>query len=359
MPFTPLTEDLLPATLACWRAHQERIGTPTGARLLADREAIVAQRLRATLRSGGVWARAAVSPRDGAVRAYLAGRDRQVSRTSPYRAYVPDRFINIGADEWAVADVGDTPLLADLYAGLAAWGVSRGADAHQLAIAAGDDCSDFWLDLRFARHDCYAFLPAPVAIAGTDRAPATHLTMRRACLSDIAAASELALGEARFHHQSPIFTFAPPGLEAARHRELRESLAASETDDHNTLVLLAEAEGRTSGLLSGYFLPNVPFWAPATLPAPSFFIGSAFVHPEARGRGILRALVAATAHAVLARGADALFVTFLPSNVLAARAWRGLGFRPLQTIHQRVLDPRATRQIRSVERGSRHGEDSG
>jgi GNAT superfamily N-acetyltransferase len=151
----------------------------------------------------------------------------------------------------------------------------------------------------------------------------------------------VALGEARAHHRAPIFAFAPPGYEAATRQGLVESTA-----DPDSFVLLAERDGAPAGYLSGFLLPDVPFWAPAALPIPCAYIGSAYVAPAARARGGLRALVAATARLAMERGARSLFTTYLPANLDAARAWQRLGFRPLLTVHQRRLDPRAVRQLR-------------
>jgi GNAT superfamily N-acetyltransferase len=85
---------------------------------------------------------------------------------------------------------------------------------------------------------------------------------------------------------------------------------------------------------------------PSTAPTPCFYIDSAFVEPQARGRGVLRTLVAALAELAGQHGAQGLFVTYLPANRGALRSWQGLGFQPLVTVHQRRLDPRAPKQHR-------------
>jgi GNAT superfamily N-acetyltransferase len=85
---------------------------------------------------------------------------------------------------------------------------------------------------------------------------------------------------------------------------------------------------------------------PSTTPTPCIYIDSAFVEPQTRGRGVLRALVAALADLAGQQGARGLFVTYLPANRDALRSWQGLGFQPLVTVHQRRLDPRATQQHR-------------
>ena len=347
-----LTEDLLPAALACWDAHRARSPLPepqaAWARPLAARRAIVEARLRAAIRVGQDGARARGVVAGDAVLAYLAGRFVRLPRGTPYRAYAPDRFLAVDADDWAATttDAHGHARLAALYADLARWGLARGADAHQLAIPAGDDCTDLWLDLGFARHDRYAVLP--IDEAGRLDAAVAGWTVRRVGPGPLdprtgEALADFALGEARAHHRAPIFAFAPPGYETATRQGLAESM-----DDPDSFVVLAEQDGAPAGYLSGFLLPEVPFWAPAALPTPCAYLGSAYVAPAARARGGLRALVAATARLAAERGVRSLFTTYLPANLDAARAWQRLGFRSLLTIHQRRLDPRAVRQLRRM-----------
>src|ERR671927_321036 len=139
-----------------------------------------------------------------------AGRGTGRGRHSPGRRPPGrDRFLSVGADDWAVATGADRgrALLARLYADVAQWGMGRGADAHQLAIPAGDDSTDVWLDLGFARHDCYTILPTDAA-RGLDSAVAGWTTRRvgpdllAPHIED--ALAEFALGEARAHHAAPV-----------------------------------------------------------------------------------------------------------------------------------------------------------
>lgn len=338
----PLTPDLLPALGATWQAQRSRArpGQPDESgrwvRPLPERRAIVERALRASLGAGDGRALALAAVRGETVAAYLIGREVRLPRTASYRAYAPDRFVSVAADDWGVAAPGDRDLLADLYAELTTRGLARGVAAHLLAIAPGDDCADLWLDLGFARQDRYAFLPLDAARPGPP-GPA----VRRAGSADLDLATAFVLAEARHHQGSPIYAFAPPGLAAGKRRDMAENLA-----DPAAFVLIAEDAGQPLGAISAFLVPGLPSWMPTSTPTPCAYIDSAFVHPAARGRGLLRALVVALAAAVAPSGARGLFVTYLPANRGAARAWVGLGFRPLLTIHQRRLDPRAVRQHR-------------
>jgi GNAT superfamily N-acetyltransferase len=338
-----VTDDLA-AVVEAWAAQRSRGGAgmaePGWARPLAERRAFAEARLGSGLDGRGDRARALVATRDGAAVAYLVGREVRLPRGSTYLTYVPEHFVNVGADDWGAATAAELPLLAELYAELARWAVARGADTHLIAVEPGTDGAELWADLGFARHDVYAYLPR-----GAVRAGAARVGVQRATVADLDAATEMIVAEARHHHAAPIFAYAPPGLEEAKRRDLAESLG-----DRDAFVLVAEVDGAVAGAISAYFLAELPFWAATALPTPCLYIDSAFVRPEARGGGVLRSLVTALMGAA-ADDTVGLFVTYLPANFDAARAWRGLGFRPFALIQQRRLDPRAARQRRG-ERGA-------
>jgi len=337
--------DDLPALLDIWQAQRRRNAAAESApwrRSLAERRGTVEALLRGRLDGATATTPALLARRGARPVAYLVGNEVQLSRTSGYRAYAPDHFINIGPEEWALADPTDGAALDALYAALATRGLARGAGAQLLAIAAGDDLTDFWLDLGFARHDRYAYLPGVAA-----RPALAGVQVRRATVADLAVATHLNLAEAHHHHQAPIFTFAPPGRDEARRRDVAANLA-----DPGSLIFLAEADGRILGGLSAFFVDTLPFWMPSATPTPCAFIDSGYVEQEARGCGVLRALVATLLAETVARGGVGLFVTYLPANRSAHLAWERLGFDPLITVHQRRIDPRSVRQYERTERES-------
>lgn len=333
---TPTSDDL-PALLDIWEAHRRRnaaIESAPWRRNLTERRVTVEAALRARLDQAEADAPAFLAWRGARPVAYLLGYAVRLSRTSGYRAYAPDHFINIGPEEWALADPADGAALDALYAALATRGLERGAGAQLLSIAAGDDLTDFWLDLGFARQDRYAYLPRATA-----RPAPAGVQVRRATVADLDVATHFNLAEARHHHEPPIFTFAPPGRDDARRHDV-----ASNLTDSASLIFLAEADGRALGGLSAFFIDRLPFWMPSATPTPCAFIDSGYVEPDARGQGILRALVAALMVETVARGGLGLFVTYLPANRSAHLAWERLGFIPLITVHQRHIDPRTVRQ---------------
>ncbi|MFN8513173.1 MAG: GNAT family N-acetyltransferase [Chloroflexia bacterium] len=333
----------LPAVVEIWAAQRSQAlasgGEPGGLRSLHERRALAEARFRSGFDGNGEKLRALVAERDVKAVAYLIGRDVRLPRGSTYLTYVPEQFLNVGADDWGAATAADSSSLADLYAALASWVVSRGAGTHLVAIEPGADGAELWADLGFARQDSYAYLPLELVRAG-----APDPAVRRATVADLDAAAELIIAEARYHHEPPIFAYAPPGLEEAKRRDMAESL-----EEGDSFVLVAEVNGAVVGAINAYYLADPPFWAATAVPTPCIYIDSAFVRPEARGLGVLRSLVAGLAGAAPA-GTAGLFVTYLPANFVAARAWRGLGFRPFALIHQRRLDPRVVRQRRGGAR---------
>jgi GNAT superfamily N-acetyltransferase len=342
MTIVPLTPELVPALLDTWLAQRTRRspGTPTHRggweRPFEERRAIVERMLRAMLGRDEGQRRTVAAVQGDAVAAYLIGRDVQLPRGSHYRTYVPEHFLNIGGDDWAIADPHDLDALAELYADVASWSIARGAASHLLTIPAGDDCTDFWLDFGFARHDRYAFIPLDAVRPGP-----TGLAVRRAGPADLDLATGFVVDEARHHLATPIFAYEAPHLDAAKRRDMAESLA-----DTESFVLIAEAQGQALGGLSAFFIAELPFWMPSATPTPCVYIDSSYVHVAARGRGVLRGLVAALAEVTAPFAPRGLFATYLPANLSARRAWEGLGFQPLVTVHQRRFDPAAVRQHR-------------
>lgn len=333
---TPLVSEHLPGVLAVWSAQRARLPADEAwRRPPAERLPLVAARLRGALAERDGRTRAWVALRNGAVSAYLIGREVRLPRGSTYLTYVPAHFLSVGTDDWGAATPADLPALADLYAASGDWAVARGAATHLLAIEPGDIASELWADLAFARHDTYAFLPR-----GAARAGAGDVAVRRAVVGDLDAAAELLIAEARHHHAAPIFAYAPPGLAEARRRDLAESLG-----DTGARLLVAAIGRALAGAILAYHIADPPSWAATALRTPCLYIDSAYVRPELRGRGVLRALVAGLKQSA-PDGTAGLFVTYLPANLGAARAWAGLGFRPFAAIHQRRLDPRAARQQR-------------
>jgi GNAT superfamily N-acetyltransferase len=111
-----------------------------------------------------------------------------------------------------------------------------------------------------------------------------------------------------------------------------------------TEALVAEAGARAwvaeaDGTLLG-FLVGMPEEDPLEAEAPEYRIRDAYVVPEARGRGVLRALMAEAEAEARRQGIRRLVVTALTANEGALAAYARLGFGPGFTVVQRWLPDR-------------------
>lgn len=97
------------------------------------------------------------------------------------------------------------------------------------------------------------------------------------------------------------------------------------------LVLVATLDGEACG----YLLARLE--RPFILESPVALVGhvsQVWVAPQARGRGVARALVAAIEERLRARGLRWVQLSYLPANRPAAASWTALGFEPFR-VHGR------------------------
>lgn len=113
-----------------------------------------------------------------------------------------------------------------------------------------------------------------------------------------------------------------PTVEEAR-AEWAESI-----DDPAYTTFVAEADGEVVGSAIGSSLELSSLHTGPARPEGAGFLGFAAVLPQARGRGVGRAL----AEAVLAWSRDSghpcVVTDWRVTNLLSSRAWPRLGFRP-------------------------------
>jgi GNAT superfamily N-acetyltransferase len=228
------------------------------------------------------------------------------------------------AEGFAVApDLEDpTGVLARLYGELAPWLVAGGALRHYVGQVALPPLDGALSNLGFGRHHVYATQPA------TARSHPTEVQVRVGGVDDLGVVARLALVEVRFRAVPPIY--GPPDHRSVdelvgEHRALR---------DRGATHLIAALDGHDVGLLT----------IELTSPAPRLcadgqpYIGPTATDPDARGRGVGRALVDAALRWAQAGGYRWVSVDFEPSNPLSRPFWLGNGFRPvgygmLRSIH--------------------------
>ncbi|MFD3974300.1 GNAT family N-acetyltransferase [Streptomyces cyaneofuscatus] len=110
---------------------------------------------------------------------------------------------------------------------------------------------------------------------------------------------------------------------------LAEELASALTGEHS-FVLVSVADGVPVGFLQGQF-PHGAWIERQVTTGPTGYLSRLFVVPEARGRSVGRALIAAAHEALRARGARSVLLHHSLHNPLAAPLWARVGYRPVLT----------------------------
>jgi GNAT superfamily N-acetyltransferase len=296
-PFTAAHLDGAAALLAA-RHARHRAAEP----LLAEADALAAVRHAFEGGSG------AVAVRGGEVAGYLLGSVRERAAWGTH-AWV-DRAGHASADP---------EVARDLYAAAAPAWMAAGARLHLALVPAVPDLLDPWARLGFGQMQVHAIRPSG------DPAPSgpPGLEIRPAVLADLDAIVE-ELADLIWRHQAgpPAFT----GLEPPPAEELREGWAEALADPA-CAVFLATQDGR----LAGHVLLH-PAEAALGTPPGCVELGTQATVPDARGRGVGRAL---TAHALAwaaAAGYATIATDWRATNLLSSRYWPARGFRP--TFHR-------------------------
>lgn len=260
----------------------------------------------------------AVAVRNGRVVGYLAGSVRENASWGTH-AWV----------ERAGHAVEDAEVMRDLYAFAAPGWIEAGARLHLVQVPAVPDLLDPWVRLGFGQMQVHALRPAGVEDGcSAPPAPPPGLEIRPATPADLEQIVER-LADLIWRHQAgpPAFTgLAPPPAE-----ELREGWA-EELADPDVTVFLAWLDGRLAGHVLLY--PAEPALG---IPPGCVELATQSTVPEARGRGVGRAL---TAHALAwaaAAGYGTVATDWRATNLLSSRYWPARGFRPTFHRLQRVV----------------------
>ena len=305
------TDDDVPAATAVLTATGERLAglDPPLAGLDAARLAREWERDR----SAGV-----VAERDGRLVGYLLAAPMD---GPPWR-----RSTWTGLGGWALADGEPATTIEDLYAAASEGWVADGRFEHAVVTPAQDRSWEPWFQLGFGAEQTHALR----ATSGLEAAPPQGVEVRRAGPDDHPLVVPLANLVAEQVSSAP--SFAPST------REWRADFPAGHAD------LLADPEVRywvaiEDGRVLAFCVLST------TEPAPGFpedcaVLDLAATLPEARRRGLGRALLAAGLAELAAEGRRWCETDWRSASLRAARAWTGLGFRPTHYRLRRRLDDR-------------------
>jgi ribosomal protein S18 acetylase RimI-like enzyme len=164
--------------------------------------------------------------------------------------------------------------------------------------------------------------PAATVAAGPCVRPATS--------RDLDAVVALRTALLREHPDHPIYGRLRSGIDR-RARELFAAQIRSRTET----ILLAELAGEVVGIIRCVESMGSPLLEPARYA----YVSSAYVRPDMRRRGVLRALMAEVERWSRARGLDQMRLHNVVGSEAAERAWDALGFAVVEQVRLRSLAP--------------------
>ncbi len=163
--------------------------------------------------------------------------------------------------------------------------------------------------------------------------PVAEIRVREASVRDLAAVLELRLALLREHPDHPIYGRLRADV-STRARELFATQLRAQTET----IFLAEREGTVAGILRCVESIGSPLLDPARYA----YVSSVYVRPEARRRGVLRALMRAAERWSHARGLDQMRLHNVAGSPSAEGAWNALGFEVVEQVRVRRVPPRET-----------------
>ncbi|HET9002970.1 MAG TPA: GNAT family N-acetyltransferase [Gemmatimonadaceae bacterium] len=165
--------------------------------------------------------------------------------------------------------------------------------------------------------------------------------VRPATPADLAFVVELRMALLREHGNNPIYA----RLRADAPERARRIFSA-QLSSPNERIFLAEAAGTVIGIIRCVESTGSPLLDPARYA----YISSAYVRPEARRQGALRALVAAARNWCAERGLDEARLHSVADDEGSNRAWDALGFEIVEHMRRSAIRPDDLQPTRRRER---------
>lgn len=155
------------------------------------------------------------------------------------------------------------------------------------------------------------------------------IVVRPAAPGDLAAVVELRLALLREHGNNPLYARLRDDAPERARRLFAAQLAST-----NERIFLAEDRGRVVGIIRCVETIGSPLLDPARYG----YVSSAYVRPEARRRGALRALVAAARSWCAERGLDELRLHSVADDPASNAAWERLGFTVVEHMRRHAIE---------------------
>ena len=167
------------------------------------------------------------------------------------------------------------------------------------------------------------------------------LQVRPATPADLSHVVALRMALLREHAGNPIYArLRPDATERARRMFAAQLTSTSER------IFLAEERGAIIGIIRCVDSTGSPLLEPARYG----YISSAYVRPESRRRGALRALVAAARGWCAERGLDEARLHSVSGDEGSNRAWSALGFEIVEHMRRSALTPEDVQATTTPER---------
>jgi len=164
----------------------------------------------------------------------------------------------------------------------------------------------------------------------TEATNASAPRVRSARMRDLDSVVALRLALLREHPDHPIYGRLRPGID----RRARE-LFANQLRAPNETILLAELLHEVVGILRCVDSMGSPLLEPSRYA----YVSSVYVRPEARRRGVMRALLAEAERWCRARGLSEMRLHNVIGSTAAERAWDATGFAIVEQVRLRHLEP--------------------
>lgn len=272
--------------------------------------------LAALLDRDGASGFAAVS--DGAVVGFLIG----YPRSEP----IWGRACWSPIEGSALADGTDAELMRDLYAAWSEHFVQRGHFRQYVHVPADDtDLAAAWFRTGFGAMQAHAVRDLELAAL-----PPDGVTVRRALPRDLDRVEGLLPLIAEALARPPAYAIRMPG-EVATYRDSW----AEELEEPKAHHWLAEDADRVLAMATFYAADPGPM-----IPDGAWELAVAMTRPDARGRGLMRALVAAGFAEAHQASATQCITDWRTASLLTHRTWTALGFRPTHFRLHRHVDER-------------------
>ena len=226
----------------------------------------------------------------------------------------------------ALADGTDAELMRDLYAAWSEHFVQLGYFRQYVHVPADDaELGAAWFRTGFGAMQAHAVRDLRLAAP-----PPDGVKVRRALPADIDRLEDLLPLIAEALARPPAYAIRLPEQVAAH----RDSWA-EELEEPTAHHWLAEDRDRVLALATFYAADPGPM-----VPEGAWELSVAMTRPEARGRGLMRALVAAGFAEAREAGATHCITDWRTASLPTHRTWTALGFRPTHHRLHRHVDER-------------------